>query len=615
MLSAIRITNFKAFGETQEIPIRPITLIYGPNSAGKSSVLHALAYAHHASRTGELDVHKTQLGGESIDLGGFRQFIHRRDIENVLTLEFVVDVADTAAPWNVTASVSIKFDPDVNEPRVRSYAFSSDGEEVLALRVGWDGKEAVVVSLAHEHPLLQRFLQHMANADGVELDPELGLAHLRELPLDKVVATRRGLLPVVTGFDRRAKRVQGGGGKAATVRELGGGKVLNRRTPWGSEQAWSVEDAALLVLKQIVNRTSADVEAALASLSYIGPLREYPERDMLFRNDARPVAAGTGADAWRTIAFNEAVRTEANRWLGAEHMTTPYRLDAYDLGAAEDLASSVTNALVELVEREDSDDERAVEDEDGTTAFAGGPDSTDSATRGTGVTARGSSRGSGFSGRAVTLRQAGGGGARRAGGTQRFAPTTSRDPLEVLQPSRLQPFVLETIANAARASTNRVVSLVLVDRARNTQVSPRDVGVGVSQVLPVLAYSLAKREAIIAIEQPELHLHPALQAELGDLFIESALGTNANRVLLETHSEHLLLRVMRRIRAASGRHDEAEGLAKPARESVSNGDVAVLYVVPRAGGSEVRDLCLNEYGDFEVPWPNGFFAERALENL
>ena len=72
-LNELRIANFKAFAFEQRVPLRPITLVYGANSAGKSSVLHAVALAHHAIQTGTCDVERTRLGGDSIDLGGFRQ--------------------------------------------------------------------------------------------------------------------------------------------------------------------------------------------------------------------------------------------------------------------------------------------------------------------------------------------------------------------------------------------------------------------------------------------------------------------------------------------------------------------------------------------------------------
>ena len=83
LLHALRVGNFKAFADTQRIPLKPITLIFGPNSAGKSSFIHSLALAHEAQFGREkrslsrLDVHHTDVGGSAIDLGGFRQYVHR----------------------------------------------------------------------------------------------------------------------------------------------------------------------------------------------------------------------------------------------------------------------------------------------------------------------------------------------------------------------------------------------------------------------------------------------------------------------------------------------------------------------------------------------------------
>jgi hypothetical protein len=78
--------NFKAFAETQGIPIRPLTLIFGANSSGKSTVIHGLLFARHALETenqnekGVLNVSHTLIGGDSVDLGGFSQFVHRHDV-------------------------------------------------------------------------------------------------------------------------------------------------------------------------------------------------------------------------------------------------------------------------------------------------------------------------------------------------------------------------------------------------------------------------------------------------------------------------------------------------------------------------------------------------------
>jgi predicted ATPase len=152
-----------------------------------------------------------------------------------------------------------------------------------------------------------------------------------------------------------------------------------------------------------------------------------------------------------------------------------------------------------------------------------------------------------------------------------------------------------------------VSELVLVDERTGTVVTHRDVGIGVSQVLPVLVSAHANRGQLIAIEQPEIHLHPALQAELGDVLVESALGERRNTFLLETHSEHLILRVLRRIRETTD-GELAAGL-QPLRPA----DVQVVYCRPTREGAVLHELPITEDGEFARPWPDGFFAERSRE--
>ena len=85
MISSISIENFKAFGKKQKLPIKPITLIFGPNSSGKSSIIHSLLFVQTALQTGKLDVFRTSSGGQSVDLGGFKQYIFKGDTDNVFT--------------------------------------------------------------------------------------------------------------------------------------------------------------------------------------------------------------------------------------------------------------------------------------------------------------------------------------------------------------------------------------------------------------------------------------------------------------------------------------------------------------------------------------------------
>jgi predicted ATPase len=160
----------------------------------------------------------------------------------------------------------------------------------------------------------------------------------------------------------------------------------------------------------------------------------------------------------------------------------------------------------------------------------------------------------------------------------------------------------------ARSADETITTLSIVEADTGLTVSHRDVGTGISQLLPVLVNAAGAKERLIAIEQPELHLHPALQAELGDVFIESALGENKNVFLIETHSEHLLLRIMRRMR------NTAEGTLPEGAKPVTPNDVALLYVSPDPEGSVVQDIGLNERGELVKGWPGGFF-EEGLEEM
>ena len=78
-LKSIEISNFKAFGnEFQTIPIKPITLIFGVNSAGKSSILHSLLWLNHAESRNETDVYNPALAAKSANLGGFDSCLNRK---------------------------------------------------------------------------------------------------------------------------------------------------------------------------------------------------------------------------------------------------------------------------------------------------------------------------------------------------------------------------------------------------------------------------------------------------------------------------------------------------------------------------------------------------------
>jgi hypothetical protein len=164
-------------------------------------------------------------------------------------------------------------------------------------------------------------------------------------------------------------------------------------------------------------------------------------------------------------------------------------------------------------------------------------------------------------------------------------------------------------ANLAPSNTTSYFVNIFLRDNQNRRHLFEDVGSGIGYVLPVLCAIFDHIGASIHfIQQPELHLHPALQAALGDVFIEAR--KNNSTIVIETHSEHLLLRILKRIRQTHLQVDIAQELKIKAK------DVCVLYFDPSPDGTTtVKRLRITEDGEFMDRWPRGFFGERDQELL
>ncbi|WP_169315581.1 AAA family ATPase [Thiocystis violascens] len=138
-------------------------------------------------------------------------------------------------------------------------------------------------------------------------------------------------------------------------------------------------------------------------------------------------------------------------------------------------------------------------------------------------------------------------------------------------------------------------------RRGEVEINLADAGDGMQQLLPVVVQQLLHRSQeypgfIDLVEEPELHLHPAAHAALADLFLET-VSTRKGQILVETHSENLLLRIRRRI---------AESVAAPH-------DVALYWIEDKSdGSSEIRPIQILADGEVD-DWPEGVFSEGYQE--
>ena len=338
-------------------------------------------------------------------------------------------------------------------------------------------------------------------------------------------------------------------------------------------------------LRELVGGLGSAIEGEIRRLRYLGPLRSYPPRHLTFTQHHDPNWFAGGGYAWDVVRKRGEVRRRVNAWLGdANRLQTNYELVVRDLLPSDLVASELSRRLdgelhallVSIIARvadREQLDIRQIADE---------------------LSARfESARDASEDGSEIDLHDLG--------------PFPEIQDLlsAVTDTELLSEFLAEAMVEAR---SEEIQDLVLIDQRTDTPVSHRDVGIGVSQVLPVLVSAYASTDKLLAIEQPEIHLHPALQAELGDVFIESALGEGRNTFLdrdpqrAPASTDH----------APYSRQTSAGTLPDGVPE-VRPQDVMVLFVEPDGAQSLVREMPLNERGELVKAWPGGFFEEGLRE--
>ncbi len=632
-ISRIEITNFKGISDRQIIELRPITLLFGPNSAGKSTILQALHYLREILERG--NTNPDTLAGGSMDLGGFGTLVHNHDLDRTITLKAVMDLSldqsceglplhnevtiddPEFAELPILYLTSDSFDEYQGEECIRKIALAIDiqwsalkqasyvsrmeielnDEPIASIVSPPDKGRAQLTDFNFSHPLLRQAVSpDDAPAEDMEQLPDSSPLEdeirslSRQVAADRItpdmtsdtlrigVGTPIGALPTLDhelgldirdpdaveqrfDFDTRLVHIT----KLLDIPELDipdpdaveERDILTGAT-WKNEQHTPRTNGLRRLLSEMILGPARIIRDYLAQMIYIGPLREVPARN--YRPQFSPDNArwANGLAAWDFLYRDQSgdLMKEVNQWL-ENYLQTGYRLERVECKEVP-----VPSRFHRMFER-----------------------------------------------------------------------GLDEDDLGELQ-EIYQSLAIRT-------------EVVLRDSGKGILVAPCDVGIGISQMIPVIVGALRDQYhegTLLAVEQPELHVHPAIQVGMGDLFIRAAQSTGqvavaANRfrsmddlfintaqgglvpvndkdiirplpektLLIETHSEHIILRLLRRIR------ETTDNELPPGVSALRPDDLSVIYVEGGDSGVRFRALGVDDEGEFRDRWPHGFFEERAEE--
>ena len=360
MLTALELENFKGIALRQRIDFAPITLLFGANSAGKSTILQALLYLHELLERGTADVDRTELGGNVLELGGFARIVHRHESERavVLRAEFATpgrlerfgreltdfpfpDLDDEVESAWLELTIRFRTSPTFRGPLAERAVIgvNGDAEPLVWLETGPSLREgeAIQARVNLGHPLLAVETREAPNA--VVTEPgdagySLSAAHA---PAEITSAWEQIAVPREVRHRTLDIEGSGSGGNADGVgpgdgSRLGDGRSLPvfalarsrlsalppmfeplRVIPFGDESPEKDAAAAQVrtFLEMVVLGTTAQLVTCLRDSLYIGPLRTIPPRGFLYERAGRVTSWADGLAAWDLLLADRANLVES----------------------------------------------------------------------------------------------------------------------------------------------------------------------------------------------------------------------------------------------------------------------------------------------------------------
>jgi len=558
-ITKLSLTNFRSFKDTQTINFAPVTLLFGPNSAGKSTVLMALFYLQQILAKGQCNPQRLESLGDKF-VGGFENLVHGRDLNKTIKIKVeyeksligsTYDAASEAIPEildhnspdyvcilmsgimtevnKIAVEVEVAWSFSLNQAYVQSYKVWLDEEFISEITCDQGGRNPLITKINYIHPLI------FNSSDDFWIESRLeDSGSLHEIHKEPLRSRRPDL--VDEDFDEMffsngyASEFEFEFGSLPLAIQTQNGALphLNRRLNLAFNSDIQLDNAlANDIYSEIVVSPLDNLLSILNSSLCIGPLRKIP--DVTYQPNPYPEQKDwyKGLAAWDHLALkNNNLLFSVHEWMSDQ--------SKLDLGYGISL-----KAIQQYTE---------------------------------------------------------------------FKSVSSKQEFMAIQNqlnsmvSSSSHYIHEQLSQFDEASASYTYSLM--DLKNNMTVTPADIGVGVSQLLPFVVATLVAKKGFIAIEQPELHVHPRVQVAIGDLLTQA---NDKASFLIETHSEHLILRLLRRIRETTD-NELPEG-TKP----VTPKDISIVYIEPSDNGVQVRNIEIDEDGEFTSHWPKGFFGERREE--
>jgi len=600
LLRKVEVTNFKSIARA-ELALRQLTVLVGENSAGKSSLIQAIFLLAQISReTSRPGI--VSLNGTELSLGNFSDIVHAgnptESIKIGLTMSERGDLRRRSPMARRTAAARLaSLDDALTEASWRVVLSEPDDNALGVAAV-----REIVIDATRAGVELHIEPNSRAEQGAAERD----YVHSRRLGLVRPTPSARGrMVSDVERATRYRGRITASTSSAVEPEEQD--EIL---------PAVAVENAFPIELYGAADESLALARRWLESLAVdVGP--QYRRRWMESRYRERHAGRDAETAVSQIDAATDSLYPAFRRWVDELDRADTVRLPRASVEEEHRELLEPAMRYAEAVAREFAS--RLETDREGRGALIPYPSATLEVAAGLIALFRGAVHYLGplREDPSPSYRPGQAGGVATLGVKGQFtvaALNAYRDQVTVcpvdgdVRHLRLEEAVNHWagkfgIANAIETIDRgrSGLELSLVDPQTLARRDPTGVGVGVSQLLPVIVLCLlAQPGELVLLEQPELHLHPAPQQILGDFLI--GIAETGRQLLIETHSEYLINRLRRLI--AEDEYDNVASL------------VQIWYARRSDGKTVFSSMQPNRFGSFDE-WPPGFFdqAPRDAEAL